>query len=122
MTTLNCVVIYVSDMDRSIAFYRDVLGLSISYQSPKWTEFGIEGITLALHLADAHEHTYKHTKTPAGHCQISLNVLNLDAFHAEMLGKGITCLHPPKDEEFGKLAIYADPDDMPFSVVEAGLV
>ena len=43
---------------------------------------------------------------------------DLDDFHAEMVGKGVTCSQPPKDEHFGRLAIYADPDGMPVSVAE----
>lgn len=82
----------------------------------------MEGITLALHLADAQGHPHHHATIPAGHCQIGLTVPNLDFFHAELTSKGVTCLQPPKAEEFGKLAIYADPDGMPFSVVESGLV
>jgi lactoylglutathione lyase len=119
MNSLNYVIVFVSDMERSIAFYRDVLGFPVQHQSGKWTEFGTEGITLALHLADPHDHSHKHASTPAGHCQIGLTVPNLDAFHVEMVGKGVASLQPPKEEGFGKLAIYADPDGMPFSVAEA---
>ena len=119
MASLNNVIVFVSDMDRSIAFYRDILGFPLKHPSPKWTEFGTEGITLALHLADAHEHPHHHTTTPAGHCQIGLTVPSLDTFHKAMIGKSVVCVQPPKKEEFGKLAIYADPDGMPFSVAEA---
>jgi hypothetical protein len=36
-----------------------------------------------------------------------------------MLSKGVVCLHPPKSEDFGMmLAIYADPDGLPISVVQ----
>jgi len=118
MTTLGYAIVFVSDMDRSVAFYRDVLGFPLRQQSHKWTEFGTEGITLALHLADAADHTHTHATTPAGHCQIGLTVPDLDAFHAEMVAKGVTCSQPPKEEHFGRLAIYADPDGMPFSVAE----
>ncbi len=118
MTTLQYVIVFVSNMDRSIAFYRDILGFPVKHQSPKWTEFGTEGITLALHLADPHDHPHTHATTPAGHSQIGLTVSNLEAFHKEMIGKGVVCLQPPKEEGFGKLAGYADPDGMSFSVAE----
>ena len=44
----HCVV-FVSDMDRSRAFYRDVLRLPVQCESPKWAEFDTPGVTLALH-------------------------------------------------------------------------
>jgi len=118
MNTLGYVIVFVSDVDKSIAFYRGVLGFSPTHLSQKWTEFDTGGITLALHLADAPGHTHAHATTPAGHCQIGLTVPDLDAFHAEMVAKGVTCSQPPKEEHFGRLAIYADPDGLPFSVGE----
>jgi catechol 2,3-dioxygenase-like lactoylglutathione lyase family enzyme len=51
MTTIASAVVYVSDMDRSVAFYRGVLGLAPTRQSPGWAEFATEGMTLALHYA-----------------------------------------------------------------------
>jgi lactoylglutathione lyase len=118
MSKLGYVIVFVSDMNKSIVFYRDVLGFPLAYQSQKWTELDAGDINLALHLADAADHTHTHATTPAGHCQIGLTVSDLDAFLAEMVGKGVKCVQPPKEEPFGRLAIYADPDDMPVSVAE----
>ena len=40
----------VSDMDRAVAFYRDVLGLASKFASPYWSEFDAgNGVTIALH-------------------------------------------------------------------------
>jgi len=55
---------------------------------------------------------------PAGHCHLGLTVPDLNAFHAEMVANGVKCIQPPKDESFGRLAVYADPDGLPFSVSE----
>ena len=77
MNALGYVIVFVSDMDKSIAFYRDVLGFPLRHQSHKWTEFATERTTLALHLADAADHTHTHATTPAGHCQIGLSVPNV---------------------------------------------
>ena len=56
---------------------------------------------------------------PAGHCHIGLTVPDIDAFHNEMAAKGVKCVQPPKRQEWGMLAIYADPDGLPFSVSDA---
>ncbi len=42
---LNYAIVFVSDMKRSVGFYRDVLGLPLKFESPGWTEFAIEGAT-----------------------------------------------------------------------------
>jgi len=109
-------IIFVSDMDRSVAFYRDVLGLPIRCESPEWTEFETPGSTLALHLADGPA-TAAQNGAPAGQCQLGFSVADIDAFHQQVIGKGVTCLQPPEEEDFGTLAEYADPDGLPFSVV-----
>ena len=36
---LNYAIKFVSDMDAAVAFYRDTLGLTLSFQSPFWSEF-----------------------------------------------------------------------------------
>ena len=118
MNKLGYAIVFVSNMDRSIAFYRDILGYPLKHQSHKWSELDAGGITLALHLADAADHGHTHATTPAGHCQLGLSVPNLDKFHAAMVAKGVACTQPPREEHFGKLAIYADPDGMPISVAE----
>ena len=45
-------IVFVNDMPKATAFYRDVLGLPLKLESPAWIEFATEGSTLALHLAD----------------------------------------------------------------------
>ena len=110
-------IVFVSDMARSVAFYRDTLGLPLRFESPEWTEFEMPGNTLALHLADGPA-TSSQSMAPAGQCQLGFSTEDIDAFHQDMLAKGVTCLQPPEEEDFGTLAEYADPDGLPFSVLE----
>jgi catechol 2,3-dioxygenase-like lactoylglutathione lyase family enzyme len=50
---LTEVVVYVSDMRRAIAFYRDTLGLEPEFESEHWTTFRTGACTLALHPGSA---------------------------------------------------------------------
>ena len=43
-------MLWVSDMDKSIGFYRDVIGLDVKAQSPGWSELAFGNATVALHL------------------------------------------------------------------------
>ena len=52
---VDYVMVNVSDMSRSVAFYRDILGLPLKFQSPEWSEFQTGATTLALHLIRARE-------------------------------------------------------------------
>lgn len=118
MPRFSHAIVFVSDMARSVAFYRDVLGLHLRFETPEWTEFDTPESTLALHLADdLTQATSRQNSIPAGICNLGFSVEDIDAFHQEMIAKGVTCLQPPEVEDFGgKLAGYADPDGLPFWV------
>ena len=83
MAALRHTIVFVSDMARFVAFYHDVLGLTVRFESAKWTEFETPGSTLALHLADAPSDAAATSADaiPAGQCQLSFAVDDLDAFH-----------------------------------------
>ena len=117
MTKLSYVILFVSDMERSVAFYRDVLGWPLKCQSPERTEFATEGTTLALQYASKPSGAAAVQGDLAGRCQLGLWVEDVEAFHQEMVANGVLCIQPPTEGAFGaKLAVYADPDGLPFSV------
>lgn len=49
---IGYVIVFVRDMAKATAFYRDGVGLAVRSESTHWTEFELEGTLLALHLAD----------------------------------------------------------------------
>jgi lactoylglutathione lyase len=115
---LTYAIVFVSDMKHSVAFYRNVIGLPLRFESPGWTEFATAGATLALHQSSAAAAKEPTKETPAGLCRPGLAVPNLDEFHQRMLAHGVVCLQKPK-ETFGVcIAQYADPDGLPISVSE----
>jgi lactoylglutathione lyase len=118
MLEFGYAVVFVSDMKRSIEFYRDVLGLPLRFESQEWTEFDTSGTTLALHHTDAPSTADEHKdENPAGQCHPSFTVDDIDAYHERLTNKGVTCLQLPKEEEYGrKLAKYVDPDGLPFTL------
>ncbi len=120
MKKLHYAIVFVSDMKRSVEFYRDRLGLPIKFESPHWTEFANDGSTLALHPAGAGKaETGGLGRWLAGCCHLGFMVEDAEAFHRTMESKGVKCLQPPKMQDFGgRLAIYADPDGLPISVSE----
>jgi lactoylglutathione lyase len=48
---LDYIIIFVTDMQRSLLFYRDLLGLPLKFSSPGWTEFATGSTSIALHPA-----------------------------------------------------------------------
>jgi lactoylglutathione lyase len=90
------IIEFVADMDRAVAFYRDVVGLPLKFQSPEWSEFATGETTLALHPASA--------KNPAGRLEMGFTVPDLQQFHVGMQGKGVHFPMPPTKQDFGRLA------------------
>src|SRR5262245_17465494 len=94
---LNYAIIFVSDMKRSVVFYRDIIGMPLKFESPEWTEFATEGATIALHAskAPAQGAGGEHDGA-AGSCRPGLSVLNLDEFHKKMLDNKVPCIQAPQ--------------------------
>ena len=112
-------IIFVSNMERSVKFYRDVLGLPLKFQTSHWTEFGTEGTALALHAAESGGDGQPASEDlPAGRCRPGLNVANLAEFHARMLANSVPCLQEPKSVFGTLIALYVDPDGLGISVSE----
>ncbi|MDA2912904.1 VOC family protein [Acidobacteriia bacterium AH_259_A11_L15] len=137
MKRLNYAIVFVSDMKRSVAFYRDVLGLPLKFESPHWSEFSNEGSAIALHLADSiNPEGASEGGNPAGTCQLGFHLVppalsavegseagggeNLDEAHRRLQAQGVRCVMPPRTEEFGiRQAVYADPDGLQFTLAES---
>jgi predicted enzyme related to lactoylglutathione lyase len=81
--------ISVRDVERAVAFYRDVLGLTFLFDVPEqqMAFFDCGGVRLYL----ARESTPGETATAA----IYYTVTGLDAVVEELAGRGATITHPP---------------------------
>jgi lactoylglutathione lyase len=119
---VDYVMVNVSDMGRSVAFYRDTLGIALKFESPGWSEFDTGGTTLALHPGSpaAGSQASGHGGPVAGTCSIGFSVTDLDRTYADLQKRGVKFVMPPKDqvEEGIRLAVCVDPDGLPISFAE----
>ena len=122
---IDYTMIVVSDMDRSVEFYRDKLGIPLKFQSPGWTEFATGATTLALHGGGvASEKPARTDDDPAkwaGECSIGFSVEDVDKTYEELKTKGINFVMPPtqREGEGIRLAVAVDPDGLPISFAQA---
>ena len=122
ISKIDYVMITVSNMARSVAFYKDKLGLPMKFGTPEWTEFQTGTTVLALHgggqTPDAPRDPNAHY---AGSCSIGFNVDNLDLAYEQLEAKGVTFVMPPtaREGEGIKLAIAVDPEGLPISFGQA---
>jgi catechol 2,3-dioxygenase-like lactoylglutathione lyase family enzyme len=119
---LDYTMVVVSDMQRSVEFYRDKLGLPLKFQSPEWTEFATGSTTFALHgggVPSEHPPAGDPSKI-AGACSIGFNVDDVDKTYEELKTKGIRFVMPPtqREGEGIKLAVAIDPDGLPVSFAQ----
>lgn len=119
---LDYAMIMVSDMARSIEFYRDKLGLKLKMESPDWTEFQTGTTTLALHgggAPQAHSSGEQQGKM-AGTCSIGFNVEDVDQTFADLKSKGVPFMLPPtqREGEGIRLAVCIDPDGLPIAIAK----
>jgi len=102
---------FVADMDRAVKFYHEVLGLTLRFQSPGWSEFSTGETSLALHPASE--------RNPAGSFELGFNVTNVENFYQEMSAKGVRFSVPPtKQDHGGTLAQFLDSEGSHCSVAE----
>ena len=114
-------MVMVSDMNRSVRFYKELLGLKLRSQSPDWTEFETGDATVALHGGGVkHEAARESSKTSdfAGTCSLGFVVDDLDGVFHKLKSKGVTFAMPPtaRRGEGIKLAVCLDPDGLPISL------
>jgi predicted enzyme related to lactoylglutathione lyase len=94
---------YVDDWERSVAFYRDVLGLKALYVENGWAEFEARGGgRIALHARAGADHATSGT-------HVSLQVADIEGTVKALEAKGARIVGPVRREPFGTLAALSDP-------------
>jgi len=119
---IDYTMVIVSDMKRSVQFYRDTLGIPLKFESPDWTEFQTGSTTFALHgggVPRQYQDTGDQSKT-AGACSIGFNVDDVDKTYEELKAKGVVFVMPPaqREGEGIRLAVGLDPDGLPISFAQ----
>src|SRR5690348_18032971 len=105
---MTVVTIFVSNMDRAVRFYTEVLGMKIEYRfGNDWTSLKTEdGVTVGLHPAS--------NTSPAGRkgsITIGFEVSEpIDKAVAGMKAKGVKFAGPVVDDKEIKAAHFEDPD------------
>lgn len=110
------VILAVKDLDKSIKFYNEVLGLPIKQQRRAWVDLGAKGALLSLHPASLTA-THFGTSIENG-VAIGFIVGDVKSAVEELRSKGVKIYRDVVDREAGKNAIILDPDDYMISLFE----
>ncbi len=135
----------VSDLDRSISFYRNLLGLeliSLTGRDPAFSEkvTGIPGASLKIAYLQAPGHRLELIQylSPSGEkldcrtnnigsAHLAFNVDNLPALYADLKAKGVQFksepLEVPAGPNKGTMAVYfTDPDGITLEFLQAPVI
>lgn len=120
---IDYTMVVVSDMTRSIQFYRAKLGLALKVETPDWTEFQTGTTTLALHGGGAPQEpsrSFEQGKSYAGTCSIGFTVADVQKTFEDLQSRGVFFVMPPTEREGEgiKLAVCIDPDGLPIAFAE----
>ncbi len=112
LTQISNVMLGTTDLARSLAFYRDTLGLAVQFEMPGFAFLNAGGVTLSLSEAHA-----KLATPVAGGTEIVFGVADVTAAHAALRARGVEFLNAPRhvtDDQWA--ANFRDPDGHLLSV------
>src|SRR5262245_45693281 len=103
----SATVFIVGNILESVAYYRDALGFNVSFEYGQPTFYAcLCRDEVALHLLAAHR-----TKQLPGNGGICVFVRDVDAVHAELIGRGANVIKPPQDYDYGMRDFDVDDPD-----------
>ena len=115
---LGSVIIAVSDLEKSVKFYNEVIGLPVKNRRENWVELAKHGATVILHKATRPINTG--TSIENG-IVIGLVVGDIKSAIQELKSQNVTIYREMKSHKIGKNAILLDPDKYMISLFEPAL-
>jgi lactoylglutathione lyase len=107
------VILFVADLQRSIAFYRDVIGLPFKLHGDGYIEFATSGARFGLYdrnrLGELTGHGPRPPASPGG--EVVFLVGDVDAEAERLRAAGVAILKGPVDRAWGHRTLHLeDPD------------
>lgn len=125
MTMIRRIVateLFVRDLARCTAFYRDTLGLELTESDAESAVFKIGDVYFFLMTTSAASDLISEgaieVKIEGGpRSLLAVEVEDVDATYETLKAKGVTLLRPPTDQSWGlRTAHFADPEGNPWEI------
>ena len=112
---LGSVIIAVSNLEKSVKFYNEIIGMPIKNKRENWVELGKQGATVILHPATTKINTG--TSVENG-IVIGLVVGDIQSAVQELKSQNVTIYRDIEPHKAGTNAIVLDPDKYMISLFE----
>ena len=110
------VILAVKDIDKSLQFYHEIIGLPIKNQRRSWVDLGTTGALLSLHPASL---TAQHVGDSIDNgITIGFLVGDVQSAVEELKSKGVQVYRDIIEKDSGKNVILLDPDEYFVSLFE----
>jgi lactoylglutathione lyase len=121
MQQVGYVILFVADLERSTAFYRDVIGLPFKLRGDGYVEFATEGSRFGLYdrnrLGELTGQDAEAPRRPGG--EVVFLVGDVDAEAERLRGAGARVLKGPVDRAWGHRTLHVeDPDGFVVELAE----
>lgn len=113
--TMKYIILYVSDFEKTMHFYKDILGLSVKMQQGTYVEFDTGATTLSINTRQSVREeiglAVPAVTTSTQTFEIGFVVEDVAATIEELRGQGVTIIQEPMTKPWGQVVSYvADPD------------
>jgi lactoylglutathione lyase len=110
MASLDYVILYVDDLERSLSFYRLLLGVVGTRRSETYAELVLENCRLGFYLREAAPDLLGRSSEGSG-AELLFLVEDVDAEAGRLRSAGVRILSGPLDRPWGHRTVHIeDPD------------
>ena len=112
ITGIDPIVVFAKDFEKSLAFYRDKVGLKLAYPPmPGWAAFKVGASSFCIHGGGKGDNR----KSPV---EVHFTVKGIRAEVKRMKARGVRFLHPVKRMPWGLETTLVDPSGNHFELLE----
>jgi catechol 2,3-dioxygenase-like lactoylglutathione lyase family enzyme len=123
---LACFTLLVDEYDRGIAYFRDVIGLTLAADTPladrkRWVVMTADGgARMLLARAEGQQRAAIGNQT-GGRVGFFLETTDFDADYQRLAAAGVQFLEVPRQEEYGRVVVFEDAFGNKWDLIEPRL-
>lgn len=119
ITAVTVAICQVSDMDRAVAFYRDVLGMAPRHTTPYWSDLTVGNFRIGLH--PPFEGSEPPFATPGKGWILGMQVDDIKELRAKLEAAGAPIPNDYHDVPGGVVLDFQDPEGNNLQAMQLGI-